>query len=61
MIKKWIAVFVVFFLGTSALIAVDQICKERTGFGGQTGLSIHKTIEGDLTFSFWGLEGTIEL
>lgn len=58
MLKKCIAVFIVFFLGTSALILVDQVCRERTGLGGQTGLSLHKRADGSIAFSFFGLEGT---
>lgn len=56
MLKKWITVFMVFFLGTGALITVDQVCRERTGLGGQTGLSLHKAADGSIEFSFFGLE-----
>lgn len=61
MIKKWIAVFFIFFLGVSGLIAVDQACRESTGAGGELGLSIARTGQGDLSVSFFGLEGRIPL
>lgn len=57
MLKKWIAVFIVFFLGTGGLITVDQVCRERTGLGGQAGLSLHKAADGGVEFCFFGLEG----
>lgn len=47
----------VFFLGTGALITVDQVCRERTGLGGQAGLSLHKAEDGGVEFCFFGLEG----
>lgn len=55
MIKKWIAVFLVFFLGTLAIISVDQTCRETTGCGGKNCLSIHKTEDGGTELSFFGL------
>lgn len=61
MIKRWIAVFLIFFLGTSALITVDHICGERTGMGGKAGLSFARTKEGRVTFCFFGLEGGVDL
>lgn len=61
MIKKWIAVFLIFFLGTSALITVDHVCGERTGIGGKAGLSLTKTKEGRVTFCFFGQEGGLGL
>lgn len=57
MLKKWIAVFMVFFLGTSALIAVDRSCSETTGCGGKSGLSVCRTEEGAVSVSFFGLKG----
>ncbi len=57
MIKKCIAVFLIFFLGTSALITVDHICGEQTGIGGKAGLSVTRTEEDGIAFCFFGLEG----
>lgn len=54
MLKKLIAVFIVFFLGTGALITVDQVCRERTGLGGKVGVSLHKSADGSTEFSFFG-------
>lgn len=53
--KKWIAVFLVFFLGTLAVISVDQACRETTGCGGKTCFSIHRTEDGGMELSFFGL------
>lgn len=61
MVKKWIVVFMIFFLGTSALITVDHICRESTGYGGQTGLSVSRAADGDLSISFFGLRGELNL
>lgn len=47
----------VFFLGTSALIAVDRSCSETTGCGGKSGLSVCRTEDGAVSVSFFGLKG----
>ncbi len=49
----------VFFLGTSALIAVDRSCSETTGRGGNSGLAVTKTEDGKIGVSFFGLEGKL--
>lgn len=59
MLKKCIAIFMVFFLGTSVLIAVDRSCSETTGRGGNSGLAVTKTEDGKIGVSFFGLEGKL--
>ncbi|MCQ4636239.1 hypothetical protein NE619_05820 [Anaerovorax odorimutans] len=61
MLKKWIAVFIVFFLGTSALIAVDRSCRESTGCGGKSGMNIIKDENGDVDVSLFGLNFEVDL
>ena len=61
MLKKWLIVFFVFLLGTAGLIQVDQACCETTGAGGLLCPSIQKTAGGNLTVSFFGLTGEIDL
>lgn len=61
MLKKWLIVFFVFFLGTAGLIQVDQACRETTGAGGLLCPSIQKTASGDLAVSFLGLMAEIDL
>lgn len=61
MIKKWIAVFLVFFLGMSGFLLVDQSCRETLGKGGNPGLSITKTEKGNLSISFFGIGREIPL
>ncbi|MCB6994018.1 hypothetical protein LI177_11045 [bacterium 210820-DFI.6.37] len=59
MIKKWIAVFLIFFMGMTGLISVDRACRESTGAGGTTGLSVAHTRDGGTEISFFGLHGEI--
>ncbi len=59
--KKWIAIFLLFFLGTGALVTADHVCGEQTGIGGKAGLSIAKTKDGDIAFCFFGWEGSVDL
>lgn len=54
--KKIIAVFLVFFLGTSGLIMVDNLCRQSTGQGGMLSVEINKTQDGKVLFSFLGKE-----
>ncbi len=61
MLKKWVIVFFVFFLGTAGLIQIDQACRETTGAGGGLCPSIQKTAGGDLTVSFLGVVEEIDL
>ncbi len=59
--KQWLTVFVITFIGTCGIIAVDQQCKEITGAGGKVGLSLDRTADGSLAFCFMGMEGEIGL
>lgn len=40
MLLKAFLVFLVFFIGTAAIITLDQICRETTGCGGKLVLDI---------------------
>lgn len=59
--REWIIVFLIMLIGMSSLIAVDRECFACTGKGGKVGLSINKTVEGDLHICFFGLEQEIPL
>lgn len=61
MFKKWIFVFLVFFLGTAGVIRVDQACLETTGCGGNLCPSIQRTDSGGIALSCFGLSGEIDL
>lgn len=61
MLKKWLIVFFVFFLGTAGLVQVDQSCRETTGCGGILCPSIQKNASGDLVVFFFGMRGEIDL
>jgi len=43
---KMLIVFLVFFAGTAAVLAVDGMCFESTGEGGELILDIGKVVEG---------------
>ena len=59
MIRKWIAVFIIFFLGTGALVTVDQACRESTGTGGKAGICICRTQDGNFQISAFGMTKAI--
>ena len=41
-IVKLIVIFIIFALGTTAIIMIDNICKETTGDGGKLVLDVEK-------------------
>ena len=59
--KRWTAIFIIAFIGTCGVISVDRQCMEITGKGGQVGLTLNKTAEGNVAFCFFGLEGEIHI
>ena len=59
--KKIIAVFLIGFVGMCCVISVDRECAARTGKGGNIGLSLSRTAEGNLSVCFFGIEGEIGL
>ena len=41
-ISKLVAIFLIFVLGTTAILMIDNICKETTGDGGKLVLDVEK-------------------
>ena len=41
-ISKLIVIFLIFVMGTTAIIMIDNICKETTGDGGKLVLDVEK-------------------
>lgn len=52
--KRIIIIFLVFFLGTSGLIAADTSCRETTGKGGNLSLKIKRQEDGAISAEFLG-------
>ncbi len=41
-VAKLIIIFIIFLVGTTAIIMIDNICKETTGQGGKLVLDVEK-------------------
>lgn len=42
---RLVAVFMIFFIGTCSIVAVDTICKETTGAGGKLVFDVEKALD----------------
>lgn len=49
------------FVGMCSIVTVDQECLTCTGKGGKVGLSVSRTVKGDMAVCFFGLEREIDL
>lgn len=59
--KQWIIIFLIMFVGMCSIVTVDQECLTCTGKGGKVGLSVSRTVKGDMAVCFFGLEREIDL
>lgn len=59
--KKFLAIFIICFLGTSCLIYVDSTCRESTNEGGLLGLSVKRVDQNRIKVSFLGADGYLNL
>lgn len=58
--RKLLAVFLVFFMGTSGLLSVDAFCKQTTGKGGELSLEVKRMESGGVSVQFLGREAVFE-
>ena len=42
---RFIAVFMIFFIGTCSVVAIDTICKETTDRGGKLVFDVEKALD----------------
>lgn len=60
-VKQIAVIFMIVFIGVCGIIKVDRQCMEYTGTGGEVGLTLEQTQEGNIAFCFFGMEGEFGL
>lgn len=58
-LKKLMVIFLITFIGMCGVISVDKECQLTTGQGGKLGLELGRTMNGNVSICFFGIEGEI--